>query len=266
MANKLVILSGGLDSAIMIHQLHSELCDEELHAITFNYGQRHNIECIKAAQICTELNITHKIVDISFLGDMVSSVSSLSANSGIDIPKITEVLGVPQTSSYVPSRNLIFISLALSYAESNDITDIYLGIQSNDLFQYHDCSKSFVDNLQNIANLNRLHPITIHAPLLYKTKLDSILWGIGNGIDFSKFVTCYNAKEVDGVVVSCGKCATCSDRISHFIQANYKDPAVYAHPVDWDKLIEPMVFTYDLERMKKAVAAESHVVTAADFT
>lgn len=122
------ILSGGLDSTILTYMLAQKYGNNNVLALSFNYGQRHSKELYMAKKTCEKLDIKQHIVDISFLNDIIKNVCSISKDTNVDLPNIEDVLGDPQSSTYVPFRNLIFSSLALSFAESNGADLIFLGI------------------------------------------------------------------------------------------------------------------------------------------
>ena len=113
-------------------------------------------------------------VDISFLNDIIKNVCSISKDTTVELPEIEDVLGDPQSSTYVPFRNLIFSSLALSFAESNDANLIFLGIQSNDCYGYWDCTQEFTDTLNSLTKLNRKTNIQIVTPFVNFDKKDEI--------------------------------------------------------------------------------------------
>jgi 7-cyano-7-deazaguanine synthase len=236
------VLSGGLDSTILLYKLVNEYGNKNVFAITFNYAQNHSIELQKAKITCQKLNIIHKIIDISFLGDIVKDVSALSANGTVEMPTINDVIGDPQPATYVPFRNLILVSLSLAFAESNNCSEIYTGFQCHDEYSYFDTSQSFVDSLNNVTILNRKNPIKIIAPFIDMAKVDEIKIGIDLGVPFEDTHTCYD--PVSGLAnssvltwYSCGKCPSCSERIMNFAKAGIKDPVPYLIEIPWEDLI-----------------------------
>lgn len=218
------VLSGGLDSTILTYYLVDKFGNENVYALTFNYKQKHNIEINKAKITCEKLKIKHKIIDISFLGDIIAPVSALSSKSDLQVPELKEVLGDPQPITYVPFRNLILVALALSFAESNGCEKVFLGIQKHDLYGYWDTTEEFLNALNNLIQLNRKNKIKVEAPFLYLSKTQEIQIGIKLNVDFKDTNSCYNPTE-DGK--ACGKCPTCRERLKGFNDNNIKDPIEY---------------------------------------
>ena len=229
----LLLLSGGLDSTILLYKLVNELGADNVHALTFNYGQKHSIELEKAKTTTKKLNVVHKLIDISFLGDVVREVSAMVEDSPIATPHIKEVLGDPQTPTYVPFRNQILSSLAFAYAEANDIDKVFLSIQAQDSYGYWDTSMEFVNRFNDLVELNRKHKIGLVAPFVTYSKMKEINIGKQLNVPFEDTWTCYRG---DVNSKACGTCASCSERIANFAKSRIKDPIEYDIPIDWDKM------------------------------
>jgi len=232
---KISVLSGGLDSTILTYKIVKEFGAENIIALTFNYGQRHNIEIEKSKITCTKLGIHQKILDISFLGDIISGVSALSNKKEVAMPKIKDILGDPQPPTYVPYRNMILNAIAFSFAESNEADSIYTGLQNTDAYSYWDTSPMFVDTMNSVSNLNRQHQIMLIAPFANMTKKEEILIGKKIGVPFEDTWTCYSGEEGSG---ACATCPSCSERIMQFAKAGIKDACSYTKHIDWEKLIK----------------------------
>lgn len=222
-----VILSGGLDSTILINLLHSscESPSDNLYALSFCYNQRHKIELEKASKTCELLNIKHKIIPIEFFSDIIENVSALSGNKKINVPTMEQVTDTTQPITYVPFRNMLFLTLAASFAESNECKYISIGAQAGDLYGYWDCTPEFMDSFNEILSLNRKHKIKLVAPFVKLSKAQEIIIGTQLNVDFSNTHTCYNG--VDKFGRSCGKCPTCVERLNNFAQVGIKDPIKY---------------------------------------
>lgn len=232
---KVVIsLSGGLDSTILAYTLVEQYGAENIYALSFNYNQKHSIELEKAKITCTKLRICHKIVDITFLGDMLRNTSALISGSEINTPTITESLGEPQPVSYVSNRNLILSSLCASYAESIEAKYIYLAFQQQDIYGYWDTSLEFVKRLNYVLQLNRKNSIEIKAPFAQMSKSDEIEIGITLNVPFEDTFTCYSG--INDLGESCGTCLSCSDRIGNFAKLGLKDPIKYSVDINWEDL------------------------------
>lgn len=234
MSNKVVsVLSGGLDSTILTYKLVSEFGAENVFALSFNYGQKQSIELEKASITCKKLGIKHKIIDISFLGDIVSPVCANIKGTDISMPTIQDVLGDPQPPTYVPYRNMILNSIAFSFAESNDCGYVYSGLQVHDEYGYWDTSRMFIDRMNDISKLNRQHTIRFMAPFAEMSKKEEIKIGMLLKVPFEDSMTCYNPTDD----IACGICPSCSERIQNFALAGIKDPCKYDIEIPWDDII-----------------------------
>jgi 7-cyano-7-deazaguanine synthase len=218
-----VSLSGGLDSSVLTTFLAKHLGPENVYAISFNYNQRHDIELTKAQKTVAKLGVSHKIIDINFLGDLVSGVSAM-VKGDVATPTMEDIIGDPQPVTYVPFRNLILASLTMSYAESVGATGIAMGIQNIDAYSYWDTTPAFAEALQNITNLNRKHLIQILTPFVNYTKVEEIELGNEIEVAFEDTHTCYNPNEAGE---SCGVCPSCMERLAAFKKAGMVDPVPY---------------------------------------
>jgi 7-cyano-7-deazaguanine synthase len=160
MKRKIVVtLSGGMDSAVLLFKA-AELADE-VHTISFNYGQRHKreLECVEK-QLADIKNLYpdtvfhNKLLDTTFIREM-APVSSLT-NDNIDTPNVNDMMGEAQPKSYVPFRNLMFLSMLCSYAEAVGAGEVWYGAaQADSLAGYWDGSEEFVNQLNTVTALNR---------------------------------------------------------------------------------------------------------------
>ena len=190
----LVLLSGGLDSSVLLSICKKDNFD--IHAISFDYGQRHGVELQYARWQAKYFNCSsHKIFKIEFYGG-----SALTEN--IDVPQSRDVesisSGIPIT--YVPSRNIVFLSYASGYAEVNDIDNIYIGVNAIDYSGYPDCRKEFIMDFESLINKSTKKGIdgrkfNIVTPLIDLTKKEIIILGKKNGVDFSMTSSCYNPEQ-----------------------------------------------------------------------
>jgi len=222
-------LSGGFDSTIMLHLLVKKYGLSNVEAISFNYGQRHNVELEMAKKSTKRLGVPHKIVDISFLGDMVSNVSSMVAKSDIKIPTVDEVSGDPQPSSYVPNRNMILLSLAASYAEANNGEYIVLSNNGTDLYGYHDATPEFSEKMNTVFELNRKNHIELISPFaeLYKEDEAVLAKELSEvyGFDIIEYHwSCYNGDDGSGKECGLdinGNCPTCREKMIGMFKGGY---------------------------------------------
>lgn len=226
MKKAVVLLSGGLDSTTCLALAKSK--GFACYALSFSYGQRHSAELLAAARIATHFEvIDHKIVDLD------TSLFSGSAliDESIEVPDFQESSAIPVT--YVPARNTVFLSMALSFAESIGARDIYIGASSIDFSHYPDCRPEFIQAFQTMANLATKAGIegdlfNINAPLQHLSKIETIQLGIQLGVDYRLTVSCYQTND-NGE--ACGTCDSCTFRKRGFAGAGMDDPTIYQSPV-----------------------------------
>ncbi|SEA43596.1 7-cyano-7-deazaguanine synthase [Alkalimonas amylolytica] len=211
-----VIYSGGMDSYTVLHKAIAD--GHDVYALSFNYGQRHVKELECAAQVCRELGINHKVVDISAINQLLAG-SSLTDN--IEVPE-GHYEAENMKSTIVPNRNMILISLAVGYADSIKAKAVYYGAHSGDHFIYPDCRPEFVEKMNAVCQIANYDPIDIVSPYLHESKIEILRDGLAMGLDYSKTWTCYNGREL-----ACGKCGACQERLEAFALNKAKDPLPY---------------------------------------
>lgn len=232
----LVIISGGLDSTIALRLTVQKYGAKNVRAITFDYGQKQSIEIGYAMESCELLKVHHEVIDAKFLHD-ISLGFSANVDEAIAVPDIKEVLGDPQPKTYVPNRNMIMLSIAAAYAETQKLNIIVCGLQVHDLYGYYDTSQRFVDKLNSVLEENRLFKIKIISPFSSLSKADelSLLKQLDGNLNLTRSTfTCYNPSAG----MQCGKCAACAERIMNFAKFGCEDPQFYAINIDWKNLIE----------------------------
>ncbi len=221
-----VLLSGGLDSTTVLAIAKSE--GYQVYALSFSYGQRHNIELEKAKKIAAHFQVTdHAIISID-----LRRIGGSALTSDIEVPKersLSEMeKSIPVT--YVPARNTIFLSFALGWAETLGISDIFIGVNALDYSGYPDCRPEYIAAFEHLANLatsagveNRLS-FHIHTPLINLTKAEIIKQGLSLGVDYSLTHSCYDPSP-EGK--ACGRCDSCLLRLKGFQETNVQDPISY---------------------------------------
>jgi 7-cyano-7-deazaguanine synthase len=222
MKKAVVLLSGGLDSATILALARSG--GRTCHAITFMYGQRHEIELAAARRVAQAIGVTEHVVyplDLRVFG-----ASALT--SDIEVPKDSVgAPGIPIT--YVPARNTIFLSLALGFAEARGAQEIWIGVNAVDYSGYPDCRPKFIDAFQQVmlkgtrSGVERQEPHLV-APLIQMTKAEIIRRGHALGVDYSLTHSCY---DPDAQGRACGHCDSCILRRRGFEEAGVNDPTVY---------------------------------------
>ena len=234
-----VILSGGMDSTITMRLAVERYGKENVSALTFDYGQKQKREIDMARATTHMLGVKHKIVDASFLGE-ISKGFSANVDTDMKMPTIKDVLGDPRPKTYVPNRNMILMSIAAAFAETQNVDTILCGLQVHDEYGYHDTTQRWVDKVNDLLSENRIIKIKLVAPFSKLSKYDelNILRELDGNLQLTIFtLTCYNP-DVDGK--SCGECPSCSERIANFAKIGEKDPILYSKSIPWDELIEKM--------------------------
>lgn len=217
-----ILLSGGLDSATVLAIARSEGFD--CYTMSFDYGQRHRCELEAAGRIAAALGaVKHNTVKI----DLRQWGGSALTDDALAVPDAEDSHGIPIT--YVPARNLIFLSFATAWAEVLGARDIFIGVNSIDYSGYPDCRPKFIESFQETARLGTCAVdegwhYSINAPLQNLSKAEIIRRGVALGVDYGLTTSCYNP---DSEGRSCGKCASCSLRIAGFREAGVPDPTRY---------------------------------------
>lgn len=217
-----VLLSGGLDSMVCAGLAREAGC--EIVALTVDYNQRHRVELESAARIAKTIGASEHIVlplDLRRFGG-----SALTAD--IDVPKADLGGDVPVT--YVPARNLIFLSLTLGLAEARGAKDIVIGVNALDYSGYPDCRPDFIAGFEKLAALatrdgDKGVEFKIHAPLQYMSKADIATEAARLGLDAGMSWSCYDPTP-DGK--HCGECDSCHLRSKGYADAGLVDPTIYA--------------------------------------
>ena len=218
--NALVLFSGGLDSTTMLAMIKSD--GYEITALTINYNQRHVSEIEFSKKSLSQLQINKQIIfDLD-----LSKIGGSALTDDIPVP-IDSNDNIPTT--YVPARNTIFLSLASSFAERLNISDIFIGANIIDYSGYPDCRPEFMKSFEKTINLGTKlgvegSHIRIHTPLIKMTKAEIIRKGHSLGVDYSLTLSCYN--PTDGGL-ACGKCDSCKFRKDGFKNAGLSDPTKY---------------------------------------
>lgn len=222
----LVVLSGGLDSTTSLRLAVAKYGAKNVEAISFDYGQRQRIELTLARWSCEHLKVNHQIVKLDFLRDFNKGFSA-NVDADIEMPTIHDVLGDPQPVTYVANRNMLFMSIAASYAETKGIDLILAGFQSNDTYGYWDTTPAFLSKLNGVLGENRQANLRIICPFVDMNKKEEILAVLeldGNLDLFRTTLTCYNP-TTDGK--SCGTCPSCAERLAAFQKLGLQDPIEY---------------------------------------
>lgn len=216
-----VLLSGGLDSTTACAIAKDG--GFEVHALTFDYGQRHRCELDAARRVAEAMGVVeHRVVALDLRG---FGGSALTAD--IDVPKDREPSDTTIPVTYVPARNTIFLSHALAFAEVLGASDIFLGVNAVDYSGYPDCRPEFIQAFEAMAQLatrasvEGTNPVNIHVPLIDMSKTQIIRLGLSLGVDYSLTHSCYDPA---GHGDPCGHCDACRLRAAAFEEVGIPDP------------------------------------------
>lgn len=223
------LVSGGMDSAVVLAEADARGFDA--HALSFRYGQRHEVELAAAARVARAQGAAdHRVVTVD-----LSALGGSALTDAIDVPKDREDEqigeGVPVT--YVPARNTVFLAVALGWSEVLGATDLFVGVNAVDYSGYPDCRPEFLRAFESLAGLATAAgaeggaSFTVHAPLMELSKAGIVRRAAELEVDLGLTHTCYDPVEHDGEVLSCGRCDACILRLAGFREAGVEDPIPY---------------------------------------
>ena len=220
MKKAIVLLSGGLDSTTALYVAKSQGFDE-IYVLTFLYGQKHDRELRSAAEVAKAAGVKeHKTVRLMLNEWDGCSLTDLKMEVEDGNLERTDI---PDT--YVPARNMVFLSVAASWADALGVADIFIGVSEVDYSGYVDCREEFIRAMEQAVNLGTVlgaekkQHITLHAPFMHLTKAEEIKWGMELGVDYGLTWTCYRGDEKP-----CGTCDSCLLRAKAFEEAGVEDP------------------------------------------
>ncbi len=226
-----MILSGGLDSTTLLWYLCSE--GKEVHALTFNYGQRHSREIEHAKKVVKAardrgFKVNHELVDISSISHLIAS-GALTGKEEVPHGFYTDEI---QKITVVPNRNMIMLSIAAGYAVKIGEKEVYYAAHKSDYAIYPDCRKEFVKALDTAIYLATLFtPVELKAPFVDMTKAEVVGLGLKLGVPYELTWSCY-----EGGDRPCLKCGTCLERTEAFLVNGVKDPLL--NDEEWERAVE----------------------------
>jgi len=221
-----VLLSGGLDSTTALAIAISE--GYTAHALSFQYGQRHQIELQAARRVASQLGAAeHTVVSID-----LRKFGGSALTSDIEVPKgrTLEEIGDGIPVTYVPARNTIFLSFALAWSEVLGANDVFIGVNALDYSGYPDCRPEYIRAFEEMANLatkagvEGRQRLKIHTPLIDLSKAEIIRAGLALGVDYGMTMSCYDPSPLEE---ACGACDACLLRLKGFREVGLDDPASY---------------------------------------
>jgi 7-cyano-7-deazaguanine synthase len=211
-----VIYSGGMDSFTLLHLARAR--GYRVHALSFDYGQRHVRELDCASAVCEEFSVPHKVIDIRALNQVMAG-SALTGEQDVPEGHYEED---NMKSTVVPNRNMILLSLATGYAVTVAADEVWYGAHGGDHAIYPDCRPEFVEKMDAVCRVANYQPVGIEAPFMGMDKGEILAEGLRLGLDYSRTWTCYNGREQ-----ACGRCGSCVERLEAFASQGISDPLPY---------------------------------------
>lgn len=211
-----VIYSGGMDSFTLLHRALAR--GLTVHALSFDYGQRHVRELDAARAVCRDLAVPHQVLDIRNLGTVMAG-SALTGAGAVPEGHYEED---SMKATVVPNRNMILLALATGYAVTVSADAVWYGAHGGDHAIYPDCRPEFVERMDAVCQVANYQPVRIEAPYLRADKSEILAEGLAMGLDYSRTWTCYNGRER-----ACGRCGSCRERLEAFASQGVADPLVY---------------------------------------
>ncbi len=216
-----VIYSGGMDSYTVLHRALREGLD--VHALSFDYGQRHARELEVAERVCRELGVPHQVVDIRAIHGLIDNSALTDASRAMPEGDYGEE---NLSATVVPNRNMILLALAIAKAVNIGAGRVDYGAHGGDHVLYPDCRPEFVEAMNAVAGIANFEAVEIHAPYLRATKAQILADGLAMGLDYGKTWTCYVGERL-----ACGRCGSCRERLAAFAAQGVSDPIAYAEGV-----------------------------------
>lgn len=212
----LVVLSGGQDSTTCLYWAIDKFGSDAVTSITFDYGQRHRVELDCASKVAEYAGIENVIIPI----DTFAALGGNALTDDIDVEDETAE-GSTLPNTFVPGRNLVFLTFAAAYAWQRGIDHLVTGVAQTDYSGYPDCRDDAIQSLQQTLQLGMESSVVIHTPLMNLSKKETVQLAASlGGIDAMSLThTCYNGERPP-----CGHCAACVLRAKGFSEAGIEDP------------------------------------------
>ena len=218
MNKALVVLSGGQDSTTCLYWAIDKFGIDAVSSLTFDYGQKHRIELACAKEVAEIAGVTNSVLPIDTFRILGGNALTDDINVESEVDPDTQL---PNT--FVPGRNLIFLTYAAAFAYQRGISNLVTGVAQTDYSGYPDCRNDTIESLQNTIRLGMETEVTIHTPLMWLSKAETVLLakqlGALEAMAYSH--TCYNGQQPP-----CGTCPACELRAKGFEEAGIADPLV----------------------------------------
>lgn len=233
MTKAVVLLSGGLDSTVCLADSVKKLGPDNVHALSFSYGQKHDNEIENAKNVAKEYGVEHVVLTVDPQLFSKSDSTLLKGNGELSHKSYAEIIeenGEGTVDSYVPFRNGLMLSQAAAYAYSIGASKVVYGAHSDDAAgsAYPDCTPEFYKAMDRAIFAGSGHKVNLDAPLLMKNKAGVVTLGLDLGAPLHLTRSCYEGHEDQ-----CGRCGTCIDRVNAFKYNHIVDPVKYENYIDW---------------------------------
>lgn len=202
MKKAICVFSGGMDSTTLLYLLLEK--GHETLAVSFDYGQKHKKELEYAARTCAKLKVTHKIIDISSIDQLLGDNALTNLDKAIPEGHYEEA---SMLVTVVPNRNMIFLAIAGAWAVAEEADFLAVAVHAGDHAIYPDCRPEFIDSFEKALQAGNYHQVSVYAPFMHISKTEIAAEGRRLGVDFSATWSCYVGGERP-----CGKCGTCIER------------------------------------------------------
>lgn len=214
-----LLLSGGMDSTTLLWWLRAARADIQIHAVSIDYGQRHRVELDCAEALARQAQVAaHKRIGL----DLGSIGGSPLTDSGLAVPAAADKR---QVDTVVPLRNMLLVTAAAAYAETQGIRHLYVAPVKDDYAAYRDCRREFYDGLEKALSLGATRPVKMRllTPFVEWWKTQVVAEGLRLGVPYERTHTCY-----EGARPACGRCDACAERRAAFAANGAQDPLPYA--------------------------------------
>jgi 7-cyano-7-deazaguanine synthase len=223
-----IIYSGGMDSTVTLYDAVNKYGNNNIKAITFNYGSKHNdAETLRAKKTCKSLDVNHVIINLESITEHLES--NLLKNGG-DIPE-GHYAESNMKKTVVPFRNGIMLSVACGVAESWGAKKVIIGNHAGDHAVYPDCRGTFISAMNEAMAYGTYEGVNIESPFCSLSKADIAKHGNILNVNWSDTYSCYKGEDLH-----CGKCSTCFERREAFVLAKVTDPTEYVDKTPFSEL------------------------------
>jgi 7-cyano-7-deazaguanine synthase len=234
MVASVVIISGGMDSTVLLAAAVNEWGPQQVSALSFDYGQRHRRELGFAQWQARHYEVPWHLVDLRSVNELIDT--SALTDPGIEVPEghyEDETMKI----TVVPNRNSMMLNIAIAHAVAEKAVDVRIGIHAGDHAVYPDCRPDFIAKLQSLAHIaceGFINPaFAVLAPFVMMTKADIAQLGDELKVDWTQTWSCYKGGDIH-----CGRCSTCLERIEAFGIAGVSDPTNYADVSLYEELVK----------------------------